>query len=60
MKIGQIISIHPFSYHYESIRKAEVKKIGKKWITLYDNITNKTFKVTRFSIMESGLWNQTN
>lgn len=57
MTIGQIITIHPASdYFMRGIKYAEVIKIGRKWITLYDNITNTTFKVTRFSIMESGLW----
>ena len=58
MKIGQIITIHPFSRHITVNGKAEVKKIGRKWITLYDSMTDKTFRVTRFSIME--FWNENN
>jgi hypothetical protein len=57
MNIGQIITIHPASdYFMHGIKYAEVVAIGRKWITLYDNITGVKFRVTRFSIMESGLW----
>lgn len=52
MKIGDIITIHPYSYH-KHIKTATIKHIGRKWITLESNGIK--FKVTRFSIMESGL-----
>jgi hypothetical protein len=58
MNIGDIISIHPHSdWFMRGIKFAQVKHIGRKWITLHSDMFNKTFKVTRFSIMESGLWN---
>ena len=57
MKINDIVSIHPASdYFMRGIKCAVVKKIGRKWIYLYDNFTNTNFRVTRFSILESGLW----
>lgn len=57
MNIGDIVSIHPHSdWWMKGIKFAQIKHIGRKWITLYDNMTDTTFKVTRFSIMESGLW----
>ena len=60
MTKGMIIRIHPASdWFMKGITSAEVITIGRKWITLYDSITKVTFKVTRFSILDSGLWPNT-
>lgn len=56
MKINDTITIHPYSQYRSICEKAIVEKIGRKWITLHSNGIK--FKVTRFSIVESGLWHQ--
>ena len=59
MNIGDIITIHPSSQYYDG-NSYKVVKIGKKWIYIMNTITWTVTKVTRFSIMESGLWKSEN
>ena len=58
MKIGDIAQIHPLSkYFMMGIEFAEIKYVGRKRVTLHSELFNKTIRVTRFSILNSGLWN---